>query len=68
MELTQLPRQPQALNAPLRPSIPTQSTSERRLRRRLFVWSLMVAAIAWTLIYQRAQKVGAVPEFVYANF
>lgn len=46
----------------------TPDAADARLRRRLVVWSLMVAAIAWTLVYQRAQQASAVPEFVYANF
>lgn len=48
------------------PTLPV--SSDAQLRWRLFVWSLMVAAIAWTVVYQRAQKSTAVPEFVYANF
>lgn len=45
-----------------------QGRSHPRPRLRLFIWSVMTAAIFWTLIYQAGKKDGGVPDFVYVNF
>lgn len=38
------------------------------VKRRVFFWALMASAVAWTLVYQLAQKDSDLPEFVYVNF
>ncbi len=35
---------------------------------KLFWWSVMVAAIFWTLVYQLASAGAKLPDFVYVNF
>ena len=42
--------------------------SKAGLRRRVFLWSAMAAAVFWTLLYHAAQRGADIPEFVYVNF
>jgi hypothetical protein len=35
---------------------------------RFLLWSIMAAAVFWTLVYQAAQHDTSVPDFVYVNF
>jgi hypothetical protein len=36
--------------------------------RRFLLWSIMAAAVFWTLVFQASQRDTTVPEFVYVNF
>lgn len=40
----------------------------RETYAKLIKWSLMTAAIGWTLVYRLSEEAAKVPEFVYANF
>ncbi len=49
---------------------PDQSPSgiDRSTRLKLLRWSLMAAAVFWTLLFRMGMQAAEVPEFVYVNF
>ena len=49
---------------------PERDRAEKRVSTQLQLlrWSLMAAAVFWTLLFRVGMEVADIPEFVYVNF